>query len=229
MQPPCKRPRDTPCVPGARDTEPQAAWLKPSSIAWKVRGAIVARVPPRGERCGPGPGPHRRAPRGQVPRSRTPSEAAIALAMAMGAVWGGLGVAGRLRQGIKVNGLRGPQRLQDGLEPLPRPRQQAAEPLDGDPGRRRTPAVGGGLELLLEDLRGQEPCPRLWLVEPAVQGSAHGRVARGWTTSLGRLPISQAVKALDQSVGQTDAHDARVLRFFARHGFPFVDTKHYRM
>ena len=39
----------------------------------------------------------------------------------------------------------------------------------------------------------------------------------------------KAVKALDQGVGQTDAHDARVLRFFARHGFPFVDTKHYRM
>jgi len=166
---------------------------------------------------------------GQVPRSRTPAEAAIALAMDMGAVVGGLGVEGRLRKGIKVNGLRGTQSLQDGIEPLPRPLQQAAEPMDGDPVRRRTQAVVGGLELLLEDLRGQEPCQLLLLVEPAAQGIAHGRVARGWTTSMGRLPISQAVKALDQGVGQADAHDARVLRCFARHGFPFVDTKHYIM
>ena len=107
MKPPCRRPRDTPCVPCARDTEPQAAWLRPSFIEWKVRGAIVARVPPRGERCGPRPGPHRRAPMGQVPRSRTPSEAAIALAMDLGAVLGGLGVEGLLGKGIKVNGLRG--------------------------------------------------------------------------------------------------------------------------
>ena len=101
--------------------------------------------------------------------------------------------------------------------------------MDGDPVRRRTQAVVGGLELLLEDLRVQEPCQLLLLVEPAMQGLAHGRVARGWTTSMGRLPISQAVKALDQGVGQADAHDARVLRCFARHGFPFVDTKHYIM
>jgi hypothetical protein len=70
---------------------------------------------------------------GQMPRSRTPAEAAIALAMDMVAVVGGLGVAGRLRQGLKVNGLRGTPRLQDGIEPLPRPLQQAAEPMDGEP------------------------------------------------------------------------------------------------
>jgi hypothetical protein len=44
---------------------------------------------------------------GQVPRSRTPSEAAIALAMDMVAVLGGLGVEDLLGKGIKVNGLRG--------------------------------------------------------------------------------------------------------------------------
>jgi hypothetical protein len=145
------------------------------------------------------------------------------------AVLGGLGVDGLLRKGIKVNGLRGTQGLQDGIETLPRPLQQAAEPIDGDPVRRRTQAVVGSLELLMEDLRVQEPCQLLLLVELDAQGIAHSRVARGWTTSMGRLPISQAVKALDQGVGQADAHDARVLRFFARHGFPFVDTKHYMM
>jgi len=104
---------------------------------------------------------------GPVPRSRTPAEAAIALAMDVVAVLGGLGVDGLLRQGIKVNGLRGTQGLQHGIEPLQRPLQQAAEPIDGDPVRRRTQAVVGSLELLLEDLRIQEPCQLLLLVEPA--------------------------------------------------------------
>ena len=95
----------------ARETEPQAAWRRPSSIAWKVRGAIIARVPSRGERSGPGPVPHRWRRWEQVPRLRTPSEAAIALAMDVVAVLAGLDVEGWLRPGIKVNGLRGTQGL----------------------------------------------------------------------------------------------------------------------
>jgi hypothetical protein len=145
------------------------------------------------------------------------------------AVLAGLDVEGWLRLGIKVNGLRGTQGLQNGIEPLPRPLQQAAQPIDGNPVRRRTQAVVGSLELLLEALRVEEPCQLLLLVEPAVQGIAQGRIARGGTTSMGHLPISQAVQALDQGVGQADAHDARILPFFARHGFPFVDTKHYML
>ena len=82
----------------------------------------------------------------------------------------------------------------------------------------------GSLELLLEGQRLQEPCQLLLLVEPAAQGLAQGRVARGGTTSMARLPISPTVKALDQGGGQADAHDACVLPFFARHGFPFVVT-----
>ena len=87
----------------------------------------------------------------------------------------------------------------------------------------------GSLELLLEDLRVQEPCQLLLLVEPAAQGVTHGRVAGGWTASMGRLPIEQAAQTLDQGVGQADADDARVLRFFVWHGFPLVDVKHYMM
>jgi hypothetical protein len=166
---------------------------------------------------------------GQGPRSRAPAEAAIALAMDMVAVVGNLGVDVLLREGIEVNGLRSTPGFQHGIKPLPRPLEQAAEPMDGDPVKGRTQAVGGGLELLPEDLRGQEPCQLLVLVEPAAQGVAHGRVAGGWTASMGRLPISQAVKALDQGVGQADADDARVLRFFMWHGFPLVDAKHYIM
>ena len=113
-----------------------------------------------------GQSPPSGGPRGQVPRSRTPSEVAIALAMDMGAVVGSLGVEGLCRQGLQVNGLRGPQRLQDGIEPLPRPLQQAAEAMDGDPVGRRPLAVVGNPELLPEALRVQEPSQLLVLVEP---------------------------------------------------------------
>ena len=149
--------------------------------------------------------------------------------MDMVAVVGNLGVDVLLREGLEVNGLRSTQGFQHGIKTLPRPLEQAAEPMDGDPVKGRTQAVVGGLELLPEDLRVQEPCQLLLLVEPAAQGVAHGRVAGGGTASMGRLPISQAVKALDQGVGQADADDARVLRFFVWHGFPLVDAKHYTM
>jgi hypothetical protein len=59
----------------------------------------------------------------------------------------------------------------------------------GTPVRGWTQTVVGGLELLLEDLRVQEPGELLLLVEPAAQGFTHGRVARGWTASMGRVPI----------------------------------------
>jgi hypothetical protein len=86
--------------------------------------------------------------------------------MNMIAVVGGLDVEGLCRQGLQVNGLRGPQCLQDGIEPLPRPLQQAAEARDGDPLRRRPQAVVGSPELLPEALRVQEPSQLLVLVEP---------------------------------------------------------------
>jgi len=127
--------------------------------------------------------------------------------MAMVAVLGGVVVEGRLREGLEVDVLRGTQGLEDGIEPLPRPPQQAAEPMDGDPVRGRTQAVVGGLELLPEDMRVQEPCQLLLLVEPAAQGFAHGRVARGWTASMGRLPISQAIEALEKVVREADTDD----------------------
>jgi hypothetical protein len=105
------------------------------------------------------------------------------------AVLGGLDVEGWLCQGLQVNSLPGTQDLQDGIEPLPRPLQQAAESINGDPVRGWTQAVVGSLELLLEGLRLQEPGQLLLLVEPAAQGLAQGRVARGGTPSMGRLPI----------------------------------------
>ena len=86
--------------------------------------------------------------------------------MNMIAVVGGLDVEGLCWQGLQVNGLRGPQRLQDGIEPLPRPLQQAAEAMDGDPIRGRPLAVVGSPALLPEALRVQEPSQLLVLVEP---------------------------------------------------------------
>jgi len=88
--------------------------------------------------------------------------------MDMGAVAGGVRVEGLCRQGLQVNGLRGPQCLQDGIKPLSRPLQQTAEAMDGDPIRGRPLAVIGSPELLPEALRVQEP-PRqlLVLVEPS--------------------------------------------------------------
>jgi len=82
------------------------------------------------------------------------------------AVVDGLGVEGLGRQGLQVNGLRGPQRLQDGIEPLPRPLQQAAEARDGDPIRGWPQAVVGSPELLPKALRVEEPSQLLLLVEP---------------------------------------------------------------
>jgi hypothetical protein len=55
--------------------------------------------------------------------------------MDVGAVLGGWDVEGLLRQGLQVNGLHGTQGLQDGIEPLPRPLQQAAESINRDPVR----------------------------------------------------------------------------------------------
>ena len=76
--------------------------------------------------------------------------------MAMVAVVGDLVVDGLRREGLEVNGLRRTQGFQHGIKTLPRPLEQAAEPMDGDPVKGRTQAVVGGLELLPEDLRVQE-------------------------------------------------------------------------
>jgi hypothetical protein len=88
--------------------------------------------------------------------------------MDMGAVVGSLDVNGLIGQGFQVNGLRGSQRLQDGIEPLPRPLQQATEAVDGDAVGRWPQTVVGSLELLREDLWGREPGQLLILVEPVV-------------------------------------------------------------
>jgi len=123
------------------------------------------------------------------------------------AVGEGLGAQLACRADLEVDLLCGAQRLQDSIETLPRPREQLAQPMDGDAVVVGVEALVGGLELLPEDMRVQEPCQRLVLVEPAAQGFAHGRVARGWTASMGRLPISQALEAWEKVVREADTDD----------------------
>ena len=89
------------------------------------------------------------------------------MAMDMVAVVGDLVVDGLLREGLEVNGLRSTQGFQHGIKTLPRPLEQAAEPMDGDAVGRRSQTVVGGLELLPEDVRLQEPGELLLVVEPA--------------------------------------------------------------
>ena len=142
-----------------------------------VAQAVVNRVESEGGYCSEvtaqrrapraAAAPQREAPVGQGPCSRAPAEAAIALAMDMVAVVDGLGVDGRLRESLEVHGALGTQGFQRSIETLPRPLQQAAEPMDGDPVRRRPQAVVGGLKLLPEHGRVQEPCHLLLLVKPS--------------------------------------------------------------
>ena len=121
---------------------------------------------------------------------------------------------------LQGKSLRGPQRLQDGIEPLPRPLQQAAEARDGASLRGRPLAVVGSPALLPEALRGQEPRQLLVRVEPSASGRAQGGVVRGGTAAMGRVPIAQAVQTLDDGRGQADTDDSRVLRCWVQHGFP---------
>jgi hypothetical protein len=87
--------------------------------------------------------------------------------MDMITVLGDVVVPGWLRQGLELHGLRRTQRFHPRIKPLPRPLEQTAQPIDGDPVQRCTETVVGGLELLLEDVRLQEPGQRLLVVEPA--------------------------------------------------------------
>jgi hypothetical protein len=141
----------------------------------------------------------------------------------------GLGGAGLCRQGRQGKSLCGPQRLQDGVDPLPRPLQQAAAARAGAPMRGRPLAVGGSPELLPGARRVQEPSQLLVLGEPSASGLAQGGVARGGTAAMGRVPIEQAVQTLDEGRGQADTDDTRIFRGWVRHGFPCADTKHSTM
>jgi hypothetical protein len=94
------------------------------------------------------------------------------LALDMRTVWGdGVG-HGWLRQGLERHGLRRPPRFPHRIQALPRPLEQAATPREGAPVQRGTEPVGGGLALLPEAGRLQEPGAWLLGVAPAAYGGA---------------------------------------------------------
>ena len=127
--------------------------------------------------------------------------------MDMVAVLGGWGVYGVLLEGLEVDVMLGSKGLQDGIETLPRPPQQLAQPMDGDAVLGVADTVVGGLELSPKGLGLEETCELLLLVEPGAQGLAHGGVARGWKASMGGAPVQRAIEALYEVIGQADTDD----------------------
>jgi hypothetical protein len=99
-------------------------------------------------------------------RSGAPAESAIELAMDMVAVGDGWGVHLVLCKDLEVDVMIGPECLQDGIETLPRPLEQLAEPMDKDAVMVRAEALVGGLELPSQGVGLSEPRPLLLVVEP---------------------------------------------------------------
>jgi len=103
VKPPCRCPWDTPCRARERTGTPRAHLRQGYGASGGVAQALVHSVESEGDYCSE-EGAQRRAwcarasapkrgPRGQGPRARPPAEAAIALAIDLVAVVGGLGVA----------------------------------------------------------------------------------------------------------------------------------------
>jgi len=149
------------------------------------------------------------------------------LAMDMIAVGEGLGAHRARRAGLEVDLMRGAQRLQDGIETLPRPREQLAQPMDGDAVVVGVEALVGGLELLPEGVGLDEPCALLVVVEPGTQGLPDGGVARRWALPSGGTPVEHALEALEEVVRQADTDDPRMVLGVLGHGFPSFLLKHY--
>ena len=127
--------------------------------------------------------------------------------MDMVAVLAGLGLEGVLLEDLEVDVMIGSQGLQHGIETLPRPPQQLAQPMDGDAVLGGADAVVGGLELPPEGVGLEESRELLLLVEPGAQGLAYGGVARGWHASMGSAPVQIAIEALEEVVGEADTDD----------------------
>src|SRR6267143_379319 len=68
----------------------------------------------------------------------------------------------------------------------------------GAPSRGGADTIVSRLELSPQGLGLEEACELLLLVEPGVQGLAHGGVARGWKALMGGAPVQIAIEALDE-------------------------------
>jgi hypothetical protein len=109
-------------------------------------------------------------------------------------------------EGFACDVLIGAEGLQHGIETLPRPPEQLAQPRDGDAVVVVADAVVGGLQLPPERVGLEESRALLLLVEPCAQGPSYDGVARGWQASMGSTPVQRAIEALEEVVGE--AHTA---------------------
>jgi hypothetical protein len=120
------------------------------------------------------------------------------------AVLAGLRLAVVVLEGFEFDLLIGAECFQHGIETLPRPLEQLAQPRDGDAVVVVTEAVVGGLKLPPERVGLEESRELLLLVEPCAQGLAYGGVARGLQASMGSTPVEIAIEALEKVVGEAN-------------------------
>jgi len=120
------------------------------------------------------------------------------------AVLAGVSLAGVVLEDFEFDLLLGAEGLQHGIETLPRPPEQLAQPRDGDAVVVVAEAVVGGLKLPPEHVGLEESRALFLLVEPGAQGLSDGGVARGWHASMGSTPVQRAIEALEKVVGEAN-------------------------
>ena len=123
------------------------------------------------------------------PRAGAPPESAIPLAVDMVAVCEGAGAHLALRDDLEVDVMIGAKGLQDGIETLPRPPQELAQPMDGNAVVVGVEALVGGLKLSPEGVGLDESGTLLLVIKPGAQGLADGGVARRVAPSSGGTPV----------------------------------------
>jgi hypothetical protein len=161
--------------------------------------------------------------------SGAPPHAARELAMDLIAVGEGLGAQLARRAGLEVDLLGGAQRLQHGIETLPRPREPLAQLMDGDAIVVGGKALIGSLELVPEAMGLDEPRALLVVVKPGTQGFPDRGVARRGALPRGGLPIEHAIEALEEVGRQADTDDPPLVLGVFGHEFPLLLKKHYKM
>jgi hypothetical protein len=120
------------------------------------------------------------------------------------AVLAGVSLEGVVLEDFEFDLLIGAECLQHGIETLPRPPEQLAQPRDGDAVVVVAEAVVGGLKLPPEQVGLEESRALFLLVEPGTQGFSYGGVARGWPASMGSTPVQRAIEALEKGVGEAN-------------------------
>ena len=123
------------------------------------------------------------------------------------AVLAGVSLEVVVLEDFEVDLLIGAECLQHGIETLPRPPEQLAQPVDGDAVVVVADAVVGGLKLPPEHVGLEESRELLLLVEPGAQGLSYGGVACGLQAPMGGAPVQIAIEALEEVVGQADTDD----------------------